>query len=349
METGGGIQIKGWRWSMEWLTSLLVKPVFETGLMLGQLLAVGFWGLAVFLLIKKDIFSAIAALVLGLLLAGVPLTWVIVIAVAGLLIFLTLFRLMSLVAVTSWALVMALLIAVLPALWFNAIFKGNENLERAMARKGVVMYDTPAAQTADTTTGGTGNGDQGTTTEKVLRENAAAVWWAQVNRNPTEKPSGGFIPQGVTCTFVTHQSPLTTAVGSEKWDFRCWQGDQDSPAWKSAEVVVNGFLARAAGATIKKDVTSQIAGYGEWPEAAYETRAVEKEPETKAPEAKATEEAGSSSSGGTTTTYKVQPGDTLGRIASQYGVSVDALAKANGITNVNVIVVDQVLTIPSGP
>lgn len=45
-------------------------------------------------------------------------------------------------------------------------------------------------------------------------------------------------------------------------------------------------------------------------------------------------------------TYTVQPGDTLGIIASRYGVTVEALAAANGIVDVNRIEVGQVLAIP---
>lgn len=45
-------------------------------------------------------------------------------------------------------------------------------------------------------------------------------------------------------------------------------------------------------------------------------------------------------------TYTVQPGDTLGIIAARFGVTVDALAAANGILDVNLIDVGQVLAIP---
>lgn len=47
-------------------------------------------------------------------------------------------------------------------------------------------------------------------------------------------------------------------------------------------------------------------------------------------------------------TYTVQPGDTLGVIATNLGVDLDALAAANGIADVNVIEVGQVLVIPGG-
>ncbi len=45
-------------------------------------------------------------------------------------------------------------------------------------------------------------------------------------------------------------------------------------------------------------------------------------------------------------TYTVQAGDTLGGIASQYGVSVTALESVNGITNPAALQIGQVLTIP---
>ncbi len=48
----------------------------------------------------------------------------------------------------------------------------------------------------------------------------------------------------------------------------------------------------------------------------------------------------------TTTKYTVKPGDTLYGIALKYKVTVAAIAKANNITNYNLIRVGQVLTIP---
>lgn len=44
--------------------------------------------------------------------------------------------------------------------------------------------------------------------------------------------------------------------------------------------------------------------------------------------------------------YVVKPGDTLSRIAVMHGVTVSALAVANGLTNLNLIYVGQVLLIP---
>jgi len=45
-------------------------------------------------------------------------------------------------------------------------------------------------------------------------------------------------------------------------------------------------------------------------------------------------------------TYKVKSGDTLGRIAKNFGTTVDAIVAANDIENPDVIFPDQVLTIP---
>ena len=44
--------------------------------------------------------------------------------------------------------------------------------------------------------------------------------------------------------------------------------------------------------------------------------------------------------------YRVVSGDTLGKIAERYGISVDALAAANNIANPNVLDVGQELVIP---
>jgi polysaccharide biosynthesis protein PslG len=47
-----------------------------------------------------------------------------------------------------------------------------------------------------------------------------------------------------------------------------------------------------------------------------------------------------------TTYYTVQPGDNLYRIAQKFGITQDALARANGITNPNIVYVGQRLIIP---
>jgi len=44
--------------------------------------------------------------------------------------------------------------------------------------------------------------------------------------------------------------------------------------------------------------------------------------------------------------YVVQTGDTLGQIASRYGVSIDMIAEASELQNVNILSVGQVLVIP---
>jgi LysM repeat protein len=53
--------------------------------------------------------------------------------------------------------------------------------------------------------------------------------------------------------------------------------------------------------------------------------------------------AGSGSGG---SSYMVRPGDTLSAIAARYGTSVSALARANGISEVNLILAGSTLSVP---
>lgn len=50
---------------------------------------------------------------------------------------------------------------------------------------------------------------------------------------------------------------------------------------------------------------------------------------------------------GTFTTYTVQPGDTLSRVATSYNTTLTALVQLNGIVNPNLIVVGQALKVPA--
>lgn len=60
----------------------------------------------------------------------------------------------------------------------------------------------------------------------------------------------------------------------------------------------------------------------------------------------ATSGAGETTTGGATQRHVVTSGDTLNSIARQYGVTVEALQQANGITNPNFIYIGQELVIP---
>lgn len=66
------------------------------------------------------------------------------------------------------------------------------------------------------------------------------------------------------------------------------------------------------------------------------------------PEATVTETTSAEASeAGMQTTYLIQPGDNLYRIALRYGVTMRALANANGITNINLIRAGDTLIIPA--
>ena len=69
-------------------------------------------------------------------------------------------------------------------------------------------------------------------------------------------------------------------------------------------------------------------------------------PEGKATTATTTTTTTTTTTGGTT--HTVQTGDSLSKIAAQYGVTVISLVEANNIANVNLITVGQVLQVPGG-
>jgi lipoprotein NlpD len=63
----------------------------------------------------------------------------------------------------------------------------------------------------------------------------------------------------------------------------------------------------------------------------------------------ATEAAAPTVNGGAPATHRVEPGQTLFRIARLHGVSVEALSEANGITDPRTLAVGQALVIPGQP
>ena len=48
------------------------------------------------------------------------------------------------------------------------------------------------------------------------------------------------------------------------------------------------------------------------------------------------------------TEHTVQPGDSLGAIATEYGTTIEAIAVYNGISDINTITIGQVVTVPIG-
>jgi len=55
---------------------------------------------------------------------------------------------------------------------------------------------------------------------------------------------------------------------------------------------------------------------------------------------------GTTGTGGATSTYTVQAGDTLGKLALRYGTTVAALLKLNGLSNPDALAIGQKLKVP---
>lgn len=108
-------------------------------------------------------------------------------------------------------------------------------------------------------------------------------------------------------------------------------------AWPSCSV--------SAGVTDQGADTSKSAGLSEKKEAPAEETSSEST-ETQAPQ-KTREGSSSSESTNYSSTHTVAAGDTLGKIAKQYGTTADALYQGNSqISDVNLIFVGQEIAVP---
>jgi len=130
--------------------------------------------------------------------------------------------------------------------------------------------------------------------------------------------------------------------------------DEDEAAMQEAEENTATMEAEATETTEAEETT----------EATEEPEVTEEEPEdtpmptpdptatpTPTEETTTEEETETSESEQTTTaagTHVVQPGENMFRIALRYGTTVEAIAKANNITNPSLVYVGQRLKIPSG-
>ncbi len=124
-----------------------------------------------------------------------------------------------------------------------------------------------------------------------------------------------------------------------------------TPDESDMEATARANATQAAEAAVTQTAEAEAAGEEEEP---TETSA---EPTTEAPSATPTVCATTpaptpqptpTSAPSGETTYVVQPGDNLFRIALRHGTTVEAIAQANGIANVSQIYVGQALTIPPG-
>lgn len=105
-------------------------------------------------------------------------------------------------------------------------------------------------------------------------------------------------------------------------------------------------IAPAAGVTkVVLPGQTPVAGSGPTPAPLAPATAAPAPAATRAPAAEAADTPSAQTGG--ETTYVVQRGDTLARIAARYGVTTKQIADLNGITNPNLIITGQKLRIPA--
>lgn len=126
-------------------------------------------------------------------------------------------------------------------------------------------------------------------------------------------------------------------------------------AAKAEEAKTTGTdVAEAAAEKIKEAVSTEDAAKADKSEAAApkadkpEAAAAkaDKPEATKAAKAESKADTPKAEGSGGARTYTVKSGDTLSAIGAKYGVSYQAIAKASGIDNPDLIFPGQVLTIP---
>ncbi len=192
-----------------------------------------------------------------------------------------------------------------------------------------------------------------------LKEGALGIWAAELQKvyNATGSISDNIkvmakrdIPEGVACDVFSDSSGWWPKK-YESWQLLCSNNDFKT----TVPIQANGTAARGltGGSFYARDNPFTVYGTGRWPDAAYDTS---KPVATATPlpaGGAANPSGGTPEAPGAAGKHIVKVGDSLGSIANKYGVTVNALIKANSEKhpvlkqNPNMLVVGWELVIPA--
>ncbi|MGS6025291.1 LysM peptidoglycan-binding domain-containing protein [Limosilactobacillus fermentum] len=149
---------------------------------------------------------------------------------------------------------------------------------------------------------------------EILAEFPNSVWIAGYQTGPSVWPNYNYFP---------------SMNGVAIWQYSDYNGTQDLDVDLTG-ITRNGY-ANGSGTSTTSGTTNAQASAKD---------------KSNATDAKKANQAAAASAGGASgSTYTVRAGDTLSSIASRYGTTTSALARANGISNVNLIYVGQTLKV----
>ena len=150
--------------------------------------------------------------------------------------------------------------------------------------------------------------------DEILAEFPNSVWIAGYQTGTSVWPNYGYFP---------------SLNGVAIWQYSDYGGQQDLDVDLTG-ITRNGYT-NGSGTSTTSGTTNE--------------QATAKNKSNATDARKANQAAAASSGGASGSTYTVRAGDTLSSIASRYGTTTYALARANGITNVNLIYVGQTLKV----
>lgn len=151
---------------------------------------------------------------------------------------------------------------------------------------------------------------------EILAEFPNSVWIAGYQTGSSVLPNYSYFP---------------SLNGVAIWQYSDYNGTQDLDVDLTG-ITRNGYTNGSGTSTTSGTTNAQ---------------AIAKDKSNATDAKKANQAAAASAGGASGSTYTVRAGDTLSSIASRYGTTTSALARANGISNVNLIYVGQALKVSS--